>query len=259
MKDHISSLQDQVHQLWAALNELRSRSDSAYPAIPQDSIFPPDSHGRQMSFSSSRTLPPISSDRSIQKILPSFHGPTSSAYGFDVAKSSLQTMGITNNMAEDGQISRDRSRATSPTPPQMQPHPNKDPLWLIDHAEVIRLCHVYEEEIGIMYPVVETEKVIKHANSLYRFINASLRSGFGQPGLPGADTFDDDETIILKMILATTLIVEGNGSSELGQRFFDSTRPAVDLRLVTALDVKSVVLLVLTVRNADVPSSLSRC
>jgi hypothetical protein len=165
-------------------------------------------------------------------------------YGFDVAKTSLQTMGITNNTADEGMVSQERSRAASPMP--QPPHPQKDPLWLIDANEVTRLCHVYEEEIGIMYPIVDINKTIKHANGLYKFISASLRTGFGQLQLPGADNFDDEETTILKMVLATTLVVESNGRSELGQRFFDSAKPSVDLKLVTNTGIPSVVLLVLT-------------
>ena len=166
-------------------------------------------------------------------------------YGFDVAKSSLQTMGITHNVVDEGLLSRDRSRAASPLV-AASPHPTKDPLWLIDAAEVGRLCRTYEEEIGIMYPVVDIDRVQKHAKRLYKFIGASLRSGFGQPNLPGADAFDDEDTVVLKMILAITLIVEGSGRSELGERFFESAKPAVDLKLVMNTGTLSVVLLVLT-------------
>ncbi|OCT52085.1 putative Fungal specific transcription factor [Cladophialophora carrionii] len=243
MREHISALQEQVNDLYASLNELRSRSEIAYTA----SIDPQFSHdGSNRSMSISRTLPPlISPKRAPPKALPQFHGPTSTVYGLDVAKSSLQTMGITHNVADDGLMSRERSRAASPV--MMLPaHPSKDPLWLIDHSEVVRLCRVYEEEIGIMYPVIDIDKVLKQANSLYKFIGASLRTGLGQPSLPGADTFDDEETTVLKMVMAITLTVEGHGRSELGQRFFDASKPATDLKLVTAIDIKSVVLTVLT-------------
>jgi hypothetical protein len=177
--------------------------------------------------------------------MPQFHGPTSSMYGFDVAKTSLQTMGITNNMIDEGLVSRDRSRAASPALPA-SPHPAKDPLWLLELSEVLRLCRVYEEEIGIMYPIADMDRVQKHASSLYKFIGASLRSGLGQPTFPGADAFDDEDTIVLKMILAITLVVEGSGRSELGDRFFESAKPSVDLKLVTNTNMISVILLSLT-------------
>jgi len=246
MQDHITVLQEQVNDLYTSLDELRNRPDAIYSA-PIDPQFTQDASNRSLSMSMSRTLPPlISPKRQPSKPLPQFHGPTSTLYGLDVARSSLQTMGITQNAPDDGLLSRERSRAASPVAMAPTPHPSKDPLWLIEHSEVIRLLRVYEEEIGIVYPVVDIEKVMKHANSLYKFIQASLRVGFGQPTLPGADAIDDEETTVLKMILAITLTVEGHGRSEFGQRFFDAAKPAVDLKLVTALDTKSVVLVVLT-------------
>jgi hypothetical protein len=244
MREHIAALQDQVNELYANLNELRSRSDNV-PSMPIDPQFSHDGSTRALSMS--RTLPPLISPKKPSRVLPQFHGPTSTLYGLDVAKTSLQTMGITQNVADDGLLSRDRSRAPSPIM-MASAHPSKDPLWLIDHSEVVRLCHVYEEEIGIMYPVIDIDKVLKQAHSLYKFIGASLRTGLGQPNLPGADTFDDEETTVLKLLLAVTMTVEGHGRSELGQRFFEASKPATDLKLVTALDVKSVVLTVLTVR-----------
>ena len=253
MRDHIASLQEQVNDLYASLNELRSRSDIAY-SNPIDPQFSHDGSTPSMSISASRTLPPlISPKRASAKALPQFHGPTSTLYGLDVAKSSLQTMGITHNILDDGLMSRERSRAASPIS-MLSAHPSKDPLWLIDHSDVVRLCRVYEEEIGIMYPVVDIDKVLKQANSLYKFIGASLRTGLGQPSMQGPDGFDDEETTVLKMILGITLIVEGHGRSDLGQRFFDSAKPATDLKLVTALDVKSVVLTVLTVSDQSLPA-----
>src|SRR5262245_1426293 len=112
MRDHITALQEQVNDLYASLNELRSRSDLAYSA-PLDPQFSHDGSTRSMSIS--RTLPPlISPKRAPPKALPQFHGPTSTAYGLDVAKSSLQTMGITHNVPDDGFLSNERSRAASP-------------------------------------------------------------------------------------------------------------------------------------------------
>lgn len=243
MRNHISALQDQVNDLFTQLTDLRVRQDGSVPPAP-DPIFHHDGHVR--SLSTSRTLPPlVSPKRNPQRVLPQFHGPTSSMYGFDVAKSSLQTMGITNNVLDEGFLSTERSRAASPMIPP-SPHPTKDPLWLVDLAEVQRLCRIYEEEIGIMYPVVEIDRVQKHAKGLYKFIGASLRSGLGQITKPGADAFDDEDTVVLKMILAITLVVEGGGRSELGQRFFESAKPSVDIKLVTNTNVVSVVLLVLT-------------
>jgi hypothetical protein len=240
MRNQIEALQNQVHDLFAQVNELRTRQDAGSSMPAPDPIFGPDR-------AHSRTLPPLVSPKrqQQQKTLPPLYGPTSSMYGFDIAKSSLQTMGVTNNATEEGAMSTERSRATSPAPIASM-HPQKDPLWLLDSNEVQRLLHVYEEEIGIMYPIIDHKKLVKHASSLYKFIGASLRTGYGQLNLPGADAFDDEETVVLKMMLAIILVVEGNGRSDLGQRFFESAKPAVDVKLVTSTGITSIILLVLT-------------
>lgn len=242
MRNQISTLQDQVNDLYTQLNELRGRQENGFTPAP-DPVF--NHEGHQQSVASSRQLPPLGSgNKHAQRVLPPFHGPTSTTYGLDVAKSTLQTMGILGNGLDEGALSRDRSRAASPLPSQTRSE--KDPLWLIDNNEVVRLCNFYEEEIGILYPIIEIDKVMKHASGLYKFIGASLRTGFGNPQLPGPDIFDDEDSTILKMVLAVTLVVEGGGRSELGQRFFDSAKPAVDLRLVTRIGLLSVQLLALT-------------
>jgi hypothetical protein len=254
MRDQITSLQDQVNDLYANLSELRARQDG-FSAVTASSPLYSQDGGRSMSMAMSRTLPPLgpSSGRAPQKTVPQFHGPTSSTYGFDVAKSTLQTMGITQSTSQDdGFISHDRSANASPfTSPALPcpPHSSKDPLWLIEQAEASRLCHVYEEEIGIMYPHIDMEKILKHLNLLYSFISAALRTGFGQPTLLGADAIEDEDTTVLKLILAITLLLEGNGKSELGDRFFESAKQAVNLKIVGPLDVGAVNLIVLTVRK----------
>ncbi|KAK3060509.1 hypothetical protein LTR53_020087, partial [Teratosphaeriaceae sp. CCFEE 6253] len=37
---------------------------------------------------------------------------------------------------------------------------DKDPIWSIAQDEAIRLCHVYEDEMGLMYPVLDIGKVV---------------------------------------------------------------------------------------------------
>lgn len=253
MREHISALQEQVNALWDNVNELRNRQD----VFPQsDSIYASDLNGRPVntSVSISRTLPPlISPKRPAQKPVPQFHGPTSSTYGFDVARSSLRTMGISQNPADDGGMSRDRSRPPSPMP-LSAPHSTKDPIWSVDQNEAIRLCKLYDEECHIMYPILNMEKLFTHINMLYTFIGAAVRSGFVPAGLPGEDALDDDQTTILKLVLACALVIEGQGHSDLGQKLFNSAKLATDLSLVGPLNLKSIILIVLTVQHIPLPN-----
>ncbi|RMD44688.1 hypothetical protein DV735_g390, partial [Chaetothyriales sp. CBS 134920] len=246
LKQTITTLQDQVQDLYAQLSELRTTAPHPIFADADLGFSPGGTLRRRRSQSGSgpRTLPSLVSPkpRPPQRLLPAFVGPTSSAYGFNVAKSTLQTMGITNSALDDGAVSRERSQAASP----VSLHTQKDPLWEVELKEVLRLLDVFEEEIGITYPVHERDKLVKHATLLYKFIDASRRQGLVQPLLPGDDTLDDDDTTVLKMVLACTLALEGNGRSVLGTRFFESAKPAIDLKVVTTTGLMLVVQLVLT-------------
>lgn len=134
-----------------------------------------------------------------------------------------------------------------PAAPVFSVHPSKDPIWIIKREEAIRLCRVYEEEVGIMYPLINIEKVIQQTNLLYTFLEAATRTGFAERGLPGSDCLQDDDTTILKFILATTMIVEGNGENELGRRLFDSIAPVLQAKLWEPVDIKTIQLFALAV------------
>ncbi|KAL1985955.1 hypothetical protein VTN96DRAFT_7220 [Rasamsonia emersonii] len=246
MKQQLSTLQEQVNTLFAHLNELNAQKQSlealTFEPFPADGSRPGSLPGAQ-------PLPPAAARPRAKH--PRFHGPTSSAFNFDVARSSLQNMGIapTEDVIHDDLTTAHVTPAGSPPPQlprQMPPapvtpiHPSKDPIWAIKREECIRLCRVYEEEIGIMYPIFDIEKVINHTNLLYTFLEAATRTGFAQRGLPGADCLQDDDTINLKMILATTLMLEGNGQSELGRQLFENVKPIFHQKLLEPVDIKSI-------------------
>lgn len=249
MKDQITALQDQVNSLFTSLSDLRSQRSSI------------DSPGFDQHFSRDGSQPvftPMPARVPKPRVRhPRFHGPISSAFNFDVARSSLQNMGIApaEEVINDDLTSAQATPAESPpqvpsfVPPLV--HPTKDPIWTIKREEALRLCRIYEEEIGIMYPLVEIDKVTQQVNLLYTFMEAATRTGFAQRGLPGSDGLQDDSTNLLKMILATTLIVEGGGQSELGQRLYLSVKPVIEAKLWEPLDIKTIQLFGMVVSSLN--------
>ncbi|EER26054.1 Fungal specific transcription factor, putative [Coccidioides posadasii C735 delta SOWgp] len=248
MKKHIEQLQEQVNTLFSNITELYRKSEST-PIDPS-----------QFSREASRSIsgqPPVYDGHNVPPTKPRskhprFHGPTSTAFNFDVAKSSLQTMGIAP--VDDGThelfTAQDATPAQTPPQqalayPQLLAHPNKDPLWVIKREEAIRLCRNYEEEIGLMYPIFDIEKLITQTNLLFTFLEAADRTGFAKRFKPGADCLSDDDTSNLKMVLAVALIVEGNGESPLGARFYNSVKHNVEANLWEPGDVKTIKLLAL--------------
>lgn len=162
-------------------------------------------------------------------------------------------MGITRaeDGVDEGIATRDGTPLDSPCPPSgaaMAAHPSKDPLWLLSKDEAVRLCRVYDEEMGIMYPILDLDKIIRHAIMLFAFIESAARTGLVQRSFPGADNLDDDDTRLLKMVLATALTVEGSGQSELGRRLFETVRQYAESSLWGPVNVNQLKLLVLVVR-----------
>jgi hypothetical protein len=97
---------------------------------------------------------------------------------------------------------------------------------------------------------LDIEKTIRHASALYSFITAATRTGLTRVDHPGADSLGDDDTNILKMVLATALMTEGSGQSSLGSRLFDSVRRLIESRFwCPQVDKKGLILLVLIVRT----------
>ncbi|KAK5160103.1 hypothetical protein LTS14_002210 [Recurvomyces mirabilis] len=180
---------------------------------------------------------------------PSFRGPTSAEFNFDVAKSSLQTMGISGVEEGSGDATGDANPTPSGSPPrQVLDHWNadKDPIWKTTQEEAMRLCQVYEDEMGLMYPVLDIQKVMAYATKLYRFMEAAHRTGLMQQGFPGGDAIEDEDTNILKMVMAVAMTVEASGRSDLGRRLFEYVQPAIDNLLLGNVGVKGIRLLVMT-------------
>lgn len=283
MSQHISMLQEQVNALWENLNAMRAQIGNGQvmaqqmqhpqqqltPIDPslQNSTYPahPHAHRGSVSFSEMHQSPGASNlgrspsvarrKSQSQNQQPTFRGPTSSAFSFGVAKNSLETMGITSQAEGDlngagggtatTEVTPEPTESTAPFVPTLVT--DKDPIWAISKDEALRLCRVYEDEMGLMYPVIDVEKVIAHATSLYRFIEAVYRNGMMRQGLPGADAIDDEDTNILKLMLATALTVEACGRSELGQRLFEFVQPAIDNMLLGNAGIKGVRLLTMAV------------
>ena len=137
--------------------------------------------------------------------------------------------------------------AVLPTPKQM--HADKDPIWSISKHEALRLVHVWHEEQGVMYPILEIEKVLRYTEMLFSFVEAAARSGLMQSALPGADAIMDDQTSALKLILAITLVLEGRGKDPLGEKLFDNVHKVVEKTLSEPVRLQGINLLALTVSH----------
>jgi hypothetical protein len=156
-------------------------------------------------------------------------------------------------------ITQDPTPIASPPGIELPPLANtngnscQDPMWTFSKEEMIRLCRVYEEEMGIMYPILNIEQVIIYGSNFYKFIAAAVRNGLANPSMPGKGVVDRD-SCILKLVLACATLVEGSGQSEIAYRLFESIREVADRTLHSEdIEIKNLPFLALVVRYTSTP------
>ncbi|KAL1846408.1 hypothetical protein VTK73DRAFT_288 [Phialemonium thermophilum] len=241
MTEQINRLQDQLNGLVSNVEALRQQQQDILRKTPShDRVLPPPP-AMAASYPSSTSLPasaPRSPGGLAPRVLPSFSGPTSMTYTVDIAKDTLHRMGYTAN--PDGAEEDERPAAVSSISPRMRPDTARstsrmgttDPLWQFDKDEMVRLCRVHEEEVGIMYPVIDIQDVIDHAKSLATWMEARRKEGLLSPALMQEDVFTDLKTCTLKIIMCCALSVEEHSNSAKALQLYESMRDIVERKLM---------------------------
>lgn len=249
MTSKVDQLQEQVDALFANMNALRSEALRLAPIQDRPPTLP--STSSTPSSSSIPSITPIHRPAELaQARQPGFRGPTSTRFNLDVAKNTLHKMGYSN--PPDGSEHDGYSQAGSAPSPNMTTQLTtsssglpRDPLWEFDKDDLVRLCRVHDEEIGIMYPVVKMDSVIRHAKTLSSWMEAARKNFmiYGEEA-----NLKDRNTVLLKLIICCALQIEEHGNSEKAQRLFLSVRPTTDRMLMSdPSDVKNMPTLALVV------------
>ncbi|GKZ22837.1 hypothetical protein AbraIFM66951_004961 [Aspergillus brasiliensis] len=244
----MTAMQEQITTLTSAVHALTQNSlVSAAPALPRSDVASQRPFRRQHSSSKEK--------ESV------FQGPTTSAYSLDLAKSSLQRRGIVEEHfdvadGEDGDVDGDDEgdltqadpsevipMPVAVSPPRTRHHPPGDPLWTIGKNEALRLCRVYEEEMGIMYPVLELSQLLHQVELLY-----GAESWPRVPVAAGTDSheqLDPTAVHILRLVFACALTAEAAGSSVLALSLFESVREVADTFVWGPAGIKNIIFLTL--------------
>lgn len=238
MNSQISSLQEQVDNLYANLNSLRATPGTAFLPSPQEPPGNRPSHERSLSISqqsggTSTRLAPIH---------PRFRGPTSSTFSLDVANNTLNQMGYPNIIENNEDATGENTPLASPPIRSLAlpPVPHRDPIWLINESEALRLCQLYEREIGVLYPYLDIEDMMSHARSVYQYVG-SMKNGLTTEAHP--EGVKDTKSCTLKLILACALMVETSGRSEIAVQLYDSVKPQADAVMHSeSLDIRTLLL-----------------
>ncbi|OQE23520.1 hypothetical protein PENSTE_c008G02222 [Penicillium steckii] len=239
--DQMRSMQDQIANLSAAVRSI-AHSDNSPSGGARSSIVGP---GPTTSYGLSSTQ---RGPRRVSAVRETpFQGPTTSAFSFDLAKSSLQSRGIVEHNEEAGDevdLAQEPSPLASPLAHNrnLELRQAVDPLWALPKAEALRLCRVYEEEMGIMYPVLELSELLDQVHLLYGLMDRTLDSQV-QPD--GVNALDTEDIYILRLVFACALTAEASGRSEQAISLFDSVREVQDNCVWGPPEIKSIIFLTL--------------
>ena len=256
MSQQLETLQEQVNGLYSNITALQQKVEIQHRSSASVGALDP-----QIAY---QAQPPSEVRVKTQSTPhpPHFSGPTSTVYDFDVANNSLQSMGIKQPGygADDATNGHDTAmvvsaHGSSPSvgnivvQQQEVGNSGKDPLVSLSQEEVLRLCKVYDEEVATTAPLLDMEEVTKKAKTLYNFMDSMRRIGFLQKGISQGESFRDDETLILKMVLAVALTVENGGQNDMGRAIFEHVRHITNMqdRLGAPASVKYLQLLTITV------------
>ncbi|KAI0873411.1 fungal-specific transcription factor domain-containing protein [Hypoxylon argillaceum] len=229
MAAQVNHLQDQVDMLFSNLNALRAETMRTGSLHQHDRTLTGPSAASTPT-STTMTMPPQPRQPSF-----AFRGPTSNRFSLDVAKNTLHKMGYSYPSDHaDGSGHSQETPVTSPKlAPQVSPsaeNPTADALWELDKDEMIRLCRIYEEEVGIMYPVLRIDTIISHAKTLATWMEAAKKNGLAGAQQGG---INDQNTLLLKIVLCGGLLVEGHGNSAQAQRIFAGIKSIANRMLMS--------------------------
>ncbi|OHE93055.1 fungal specific transcription factor domain-containing protein [Colletotrichum orchidophilum] len=233
MAEQMTRLQEQVDNLYQNMNALRSETLRLAPI--QDKVLPFPSSTVQASPASS--LSPLHRPELTQPKQASFRGPTSMAFSLDIANTTIHNMGY-KGIGEDEQGTPLGVPEDSPF--RMPPQESQiDPLWDFGKDEMIRLCRLHDEEIGIMYPVIKIPSVIEHVRHLTAYMDSARKQGL-------TPSLNDEKTLQLKIVMSCALVVEEHGHSEKACKLIDSMDAVLNRKLmVEAVDFVSLPVLAL--------------
>lgn len=234
MTDKVAKLQEQVDSLFQNLSALRTET---LPRMlpPQDRMLPLLSPSGPPTVSPSPVLSHGSAYRpELTQPKPAYRGGTVGA-PFATDAPTIPPLGFKSLIHVAGSEPDEQSPRGGPQGP---PTPT-DPLWDMSSDEMIRLCRLHEDEVGILFPVVNMQTVISHAQSLAAFMESSRRNGM----LPN---LNDEMTLLLKIIICCALTFEDQGHNDKANRMYESMQSELNAKLMAeATNVRNLPMLIL--------------
>lgn len=182
---------------------------------------------------------------------PTYVGPTSAEFGLTQPRRSLSHQAGDCATIDDCGEELDLSTAPSPAPSERSENPPlRHPLRSLGPDETLRLVQVYEDTVGVMYPCVDLDGVRAYVLEFYRSHDSTTgsSSGLSTHTASDQDWFSARDVQVLKILLATALLVESHGRSERAAQLADSVEDRFASRMkIAEVDMKEILILTLLV------------
>ncbi|KAL2140409.1 hypothetical protein VTI28DRAFT_3829 [Corynascus sepedonium] len=156
------------------------------------------------------------------RVEPHFTGTTHPAFSLNIAETSLARLGVTAHHEDIHQPSAGLSSSQYSEEIQStgQGLIRNDPLLLLPLREVERLFTVFQDEIQTVYPILHSLEFESRIPGLYERIRLQASGRFR--GTP-----EQKELQLLKVVLATALVLEEPGRPKLGLELVSSVEDDV--------------------------------
>ncbi|GJC96696.1 fungal specific transcription factor domain-containing protein [Colletotrichum higginsianum] len=166
---------------------------------------------------------------------PQFVGPTRSAYSLRIAESSLSRVPVQTRDASP--TSRSASPAGSARAPSEAPDRratsaptdlDNDGLLTFEFDEVLRLIDVYQEEIESVYPFTNMREISANLEHILDYAR-HLQNPSAYPVPPGdhRPKAELKEVQIVKVAIATSIVMEAQGQNAISTKLIDAVEPVV--------------------------------
>ncbi|KPM45907.1 hypothetical protein AK830_g695 [Neonectria ditissima] len=179
---------------------------------------------------------------------PEFCGPSSSEFTLNVVSGNLKAMGIPSAILDKPKANAGVSPSISSQLAQYGPFMKLlavDPLWDIRREDAITLIKQWYNGSGALYPVVDQQRMLETANSVFTATENAQAEGVGANRGSLVEALFTDETNKLKIVLAIGRTVEMVGGNDNAQRLIQSTREAVEGLLWNSNTIDGIQILVL--------------
>lgn len=201
MNRQLVSLQDQIDTLAANLDAVQRKQNGVASLVHTAGSTPLETFARESPAAPAKP-------RRAQ-----FAGSASSVYEYETSNNNMQAPGMSHTgMAADDGLELPKQ------------HSDKDPLTEMSSEEALRLCAVYEDEVGSTIPMLNMDALTAKVKTFWSFMESMRRVGFLQRGVEAGEPFMDGETLILKLVLAIACVIDGGASTETGRAIFANSK-----------------------------------